>query len=215
MNPQSFLTNILQSPDYNIPIEANYSIYIEGIKTISANLSANSEAIADNKLTIKEKFADKIITEKEVFFATSVNLPGESTASGRVGYAGENALYGGLLSAPILKGRQNLNNLDITFIETNDSFLDYLIRPWVVAASQFGLFTRGAGSTQNFKSDIEVTFYDKFNNDGQNTGAKIRKTIRFKDAVPLEVGGYEAAYGKTVGLRTTKTSWIYSTYEVK
>jgi len=112
-----------------------------------------------------------------------------------------------------LKGRQNLTNLDITFIETTDSFLDYFMRPWVVAASQFGLFTKRdkENSSQNFKTKIEIYFYDKLSPDG--TG--IRKRLLFNDAVPLEVGGYEASYGKTVGMRTTKTSWIYSTYEIK
>ena len=208
MNPQSFL-NKLQSKQYSIPIEANYSVIIYDIGRIAKNLTTNQDIITDKKI---EEYVFWPDIEQEMFLATSINLPGENMASGRVGYTGENTVYGGLLSGPVLKGRQNLTNLDITLIETTDSFVDYFMRPWVIAASQFGLFTkRDQNSSQNFKTKIEVLFYDKLSDDGLG----IRKRLLFNDAVPLEVGGYEASYGKTVGMRTTKTSWIYSTYEIK
>lgn len=208
MNPQSFL-NKLQSKQYSIPIEANYSVIIYDIGRIAKNLTTNQDIITDKKI---EEYVFWPDIEQEMFLATSINLPGENMASGRVGYTGENTVYGGLLSGPVLKGRQNLTNLDITLIETTDSFVDYFMRPWVIAASQFGLFTkRDQNSSQNFKTKIEVLFYDKLSDDGLG----IRKRLLFNDAVPLEVGGYEASYGKTVGIRTTKTSWIYSTYEIK
>lgn len=208
MNPQSFL-NKLQSKQYSIPIEANYSVIIYDFGRIAKNLTTNQDIITDKKI---EEYTFWPDIEEEMFLATSINLPGENMASGRVGYTGENTVYGGLLSGPVLKGRQNLTNLDITLIETTDSFVDYFMRPWVIAASQFGLFTkRDQNSSQNFKTKIEILFYDKLSSDGIG----IRKRLLFNDAVPLEVGGYEASYGKTVGMRTTKTSWIYSTYEIK
>lgn len=212
MKPQDFLTQVLQSPEYSIPIEANYSINMSNLEEIGAKLFRNRNIISDQKLLIRYELINRL--KDEVFLATSINLPGESVATGRVGFTGDNTIYGGLLSAPVLRGRQNLNNLDITFIETNDSLLDYFLRPWVVAASQFGLFSRRKNSPQNLKTEIMVTFFSKKTKNNDTTPAE-RKTLVFYDAVPVEVGGYEAAYGKSVGVRTTKTSWIYSYYQVK
>ena len=64
------------------------------------------------------------LTKAGIFFANSVTVPGESSSTARVGMAQVNNLFGGLLSAPILKGRADAANLDISFIETNMSFVD-------------------------------------------------------------------------------------------
>lgn len=215
MNPQLYLTNVLQSTDYNIPIEANYSVAMYDIARVAANLITNKDIISDNKLNIKQELGligNRFMGDTgELFLAASVNLPGENVSSGRVGYTGENTLYGGLLPGPVLKGRQNLDNLGIAFIETNKSFLDYFLRAWVVAASQFGLYSKqDPESTQNFKTTLEITFYDKIID-----GTTPRKIIKFNEAVPVDVKGYEAGYGKSTGIRTAQTSWIYSTYEIK
>jgi hypothetical protein len=213
MNPQTFLTQVLQNPGYSIPIEANFGVYMNDLLQVANNILNVRDIISDNNLAIKTD-AIRDIGESstgEVFFATSVNLPGEVVNSSRVGYTADNTVYGGLLSGPVLKGRRDPNNLEITFIETNESFLDYFLRPWIVAVSQYGLYTRGSASTQNFKTTLQIDFFDKT----YNTKTPVRKTLIFKDAAPVDVGGYEAAYGKSTGLRTNKTSWIYSTYTVK
>jgi len=213
MNPQAFLTQVLQDSRYSIPIEANFGVYMNDLQQVADNIVNVRDIISDNNLAIKIDTIKDIAksTTSEIFFATSVNLPGEMVNSSRVGYTVDNTVYGGLLSGPVLKGRKDPNNLEITFIETNESFLDYFLRPWIVAVSQYGLYTRGGASAQNFKTTLQIDFFDKT----YNTKTPVRKTLIFNNAAPVDVGGYEAAYGKSTGLRTNKTSWIYSTYTVK
>jgi len=220
MNPQEYLTQVLQKNTYSIPIEANYGVYIPNLVEIYRNIKNAEDKISDKNLEIKSEVIASIAESqtKEIFLATSINLPGENVSTSRVGYTVDNNGYGGLLSSPVLKGRRDTNNLEISFIETNISFLDYFIRPWVVAVSQFGLFSKNTNiitaSLQNFKTQLEVKFFEKeMSADGQNKPV-IRKTFLFNDAVPVEVGGYEAAYGKSVGMRTCKTTWTYSTYKI-
>ena len=213
LQTETFLNQVISDSALNIPIEANFVIGISNINSIINNLDANKDIVSDSKLYVNVDF-NTLELEDDMFFATGVNLPGESILSGRAGYSTDNSLYGGLLSGPILKGRKDTNNLEITFIETNVSFIDYVLRPWTVTAAQFGLFARSGASKQNFKTNISVSFLDKNNS---NTGdSKIRKNLLFVNAVPTEVGGFEASYGaeKSTGLRTVKTSWIYSTYKV-
>ena len=66
-------------------------------------------------------------------FATSINIPGETAEINQIGFDN-----GGRLRDPIMSYRSPLQALSISFLETNLSFIDHLIRPWVVLASHRG-----------------------------------------------------------------------------
>ena len=160
-------------------------------------------------------WAQDYSVQKTVLFANGVTIPGDGSTSARVGADG-NGLHGGLLTTPILKGRKDLTNLEITFLETNASFVDFVMRPWAVAVAQYGLFTRAPNDPQNFKTTITISYLRKDKSAGDNDDE--RKIIKFKDVAPIEVQGYETAYGATgkgVDMRTVKTVWTYSTYSIE
>jgi hypothetical protein len=213
LETETFLSSVISDPSLSIPIEANFVIGIANIHSIISNLNDQKNVVSDDKLNVNINF-NELELQDDVYFATGVTLPGETITSGRAGFSTDNSLYGGLLSGPILKGRTDTGNLKITFIETNASFIDYVLRPWTVTAAQFGLFARTPKSKQNFKTDITISFLDK--NSNSVGDSKIRKRLLFNKAVPTEVGGFSALYGtdKSTGLRTVETSWIYSTYTV-
>jgi len=215
----TFLTQVLSTPNFHIPLEANFIIGIENLDTIITNLDAAKDIISDSALQVYPDVwnGDQNLDVSDVYFANGVKVPGEGSSADRVGLNTNTTLAGGLISGPILKGRKNLANFEISFLETNTSFIDYVIRPWIVAVSQFGLFSRkssanlntqvGIKSTQDFKTDITIAFLDKTNSD------VIRKLITFHNAAPIDVASYDATYGK-VGMRTAAVTWTYSTYEV-
>ena len=211
---QDFLTQVLSDPALHIPIEANFVVSIEGISSIINNLENNLDIISDNALTVYNGTIwsqIKQLSDNDIFFANGITIPGEGSNSSRVGI--ENSTTGGLLTGPTLRGRKSLGNFEISFLETNSSFIDYVMRPWVVAAAQYGLFARGGNSSQNFKTRVTANYLDKTSNDPANP--IYRKTISFVNAVPVDVAGFESAYGNgKVGMRTAKTVWTYSTYEV-
>lgn len=213
---------ILSSPSFHIPVEANFVIGIKDISTITENIKNQLNTISGNKFTLKDfdtLLANPLFKE-ELFFATGVTLPGESISDGRVGFAAAGApVYGGLLSSPVLKGRKDLSNFQIALIETNQSFIDYVMRPWIVAVSHFGLFARDeqniAAQKQNFKTTVIVNYLDRTQIESEKD-SKIRKKVTFFNAAPLSVDGYETTYGnnKSTGVRFAKTTWTYSNYSV-
>jgi hypothetical protein len=212
VNTATFLTQVLSSPGYHIPVEANFVISIDGINELIKKLKTVEEEIADKNLLVDTNFND-ILDQNDVFFATYASIPGESVAPARVGFASVNSVYGGLLSGPILKGRRDLAELKIGFIETNRSIVDYILRPWAVAISQYGLFARSSDSSQNFKTNITISYLDKTAGDINNS-PRIRKRITFNNAAPTDIAGFRSEYGSRSETRITDTSWTYSTYKV-
>ena len=215
-NINQFLTDILSSPDFHIPIEANFVVSFDKLNQIINNLNINNlnSIIPDN--IIKTGDWNKVKDGYDIFFANGVTVPGETVNSSKAGFsAGGDGLYGGLLSGPVLTGRANLTNFEITFLETSQSFADQVIRPWIVNAAHYGLFARkDLRSIQNFKTDVTVAFKKNTSSDSGNPVN--RKIIVFKDAVPTSMEGYSANYGGSkVATRNIKTTWIYSTYEIR
>lgn len=208
--------DFLSNGNTSIPIEANFKITIDNLfENIITKLKNVENTISPTEgilkiINTKDIWVEgQYKTQETILFANGVTVPGESSTIARVGPNGD-GLHGGLLTAPILKGRKDLTNLEITFLETNVSFIDTIIRPWSVAVAQYGLFARAAESPQNFKTTVTVNYLNKVNN-------KIRKQITFKDAAPVEVQGYETAYGsggKGTEVRFAKTTWVYSTYSI-
>jgi hypothetical protein len=211
-NINQFLTTVLSSPDFHIPVEANFVVGIDRLTNVVDKLK-NSKLVPDNVIT-KDKWG--VLGSDDIFFANGVTIPGESVNASKAGFSsGGDGLYGGLLSGPILTGRANLTNLEITFLETNQSFADQVIRPWIINASHYGLFARdNIDSPQNFKTNITVQLLDK-RSSTSNDPEKIRKNILFKNAVPISVEPAALSYGGSkVGSRNVKTIWTYSQYEI-
>ena len=225
---QSFI-DFLSNENTHIPVEANFKIRISnlffadaGTIPVLAKLNNVQKQIAPNNGVLKVLVGNQNVwpqgayKQDTVLFANGVSVPGESVGVARAGMSAESGgLHGGLLSAPILKGRKDLSNLEITFIETNVSFIDTIIRPWSVATAQYGLFARSQNSLQNFKTTVTIDYLDKTGK--ANEDSETRKRITFSDAAPVEVASYETTYGstgKSTDIRSTKTSWVYSTYSI-
>jgi hypothetical protein len=151
-------------------------------------------------------------------FARTINVPGErlDTSGGPVVAGG-----GGLIFPSITTQRSAYTNLEISFLETNSSFVDIAIRPWCIAASYAGLVARKQG---NVKGSIRAIFYAKSDllQNGevgslgptlQNKKLAKRKIFTFNDVVPVTVNNQEYSYlGDAVHSRSTQ--FIYSSYTV-
>lgn len=215
-NTSQFLKSVLTSSNFRIPVEANFIISFDNLPQIISNLNTQQKNA--------KNIPDKIISTGDwgvvqdgydIFFANGVTIPGESVNSSKAGYSSTgDGLYGGLLSGPVLTGRTNLVNFEITFLETSQSFADQVIRPWIVNAAHYGLFARkDIKSPQNFKTNVIVAFKDS--TDPDSLSPINRKVIMYKDAVPVSVESFNISYGGSkVASRNIKTTWTYSTYEI-
>jgi hypothetical protein len=139
-------------------------------------------------------------------FAQEVNIPGET-----INISAEGLDYAGLLAPNTSKTRNKLEKLKVSFLETNASFCDLIIRPWLILVSHYGLVARAPNSPKN----VKCNFMDivQFAKSGPNTSATIRKLIRYYDVVPSSIGPSTISRAEE-GLKRRDVTFAYNGYSV-
>lgn len=101
-------------------------------------------------------------------------------------------------------------SLNITFKETDTSFTDLVIRPWVIIGAHYGMVARPEGDTRNAKSTVRILEYTR-----TNAGISMvpRKSYVFYNCMPYNVSEQTLDY-ETEKLQTFRTLWTYSNYTV-
>ena len=167
------------------------------------------------------------------YFARSVSVPGE-----RVDSISVNApSTGGLYFPPMLNKRQAPGSLRISFMETNASFVDLFLRPWVIMSSYLGSIGRNQ-TTSNYDNTlklgtVEAIYYSKNQKINSNNGSEfvavsqstsnqnyskdftpiVRKKFTFKGVSPLSLASQENTHtGETLTL--VPVDFIYDSYKV-
>jgi len=144
-------------------------------------------------------------------FASSVTIPNEAftVESAHV----ENNR--GFLPGVIAGGRNGeAPTLDLQFRETNTSFIDFVIRPWVILASHFGFVARNpddpAEALKNMKVNVHVMQYTRSR---AGVSQIPRKIWNFYNCVPFTVNEETLEYTEEK-LANFNTRWTYSNYTV-
>jgi hypothetical protein len=136
-------------------------------------------------------------------WAREVTLPGETIDAGNNGLE-----YGGFQAPATSNTRQKYGKVSITFLETNASFVDLIIRPWAIAVGYYGLVAR---TNINVKAkDLNIYMLAKT---GYGTPMGIRKIYNFQNVVPINVPNEEYSYLEE-GLRTSSIDFAYDNYSV-
>ena len=221
-DPESDLVifeQFLRDPETSIPLNSNFLISFAaasmplGIQTFNETATGDYEPKSWGLDIEKKKLIGNIESKYnyKCLFANGVNLPGESFGQKRVGMAdlfSDNS--GGLLSGVISTSREQKTALNISFLETNASFIDAVIRPWIVAATHYGLYARATDSPYNVKTDIVVLMFDH----KTNSKSVIRKKFTFFGCVPTSFGEQQITFGKA-DTTITSVSWLYSNYSIE
>jgi hypothetical protein len=132
-------------------------------------------------------------------FAQGVELVGEKTQINKEGYQ-----QSGLLFGYYANGRESLPTLRVTFLETNYSFTDYVLRPWSVLVGHLGL------KNSTLKNGITVFHLAK-----TPKGFILRKQFSFKGVVPTSIDSEQYTYeGSTIIQRQVEFAFVnYSLQE--
>jgi hypothetical protein len=138
-------------------------------------------------------------------FARQVVLPSETIEASNQGLE-----YGGFLPPATANTRSKYEPLSITMLETNASFLDFIIRPWILMVGYNGLIARSQDSPKNVKAEIDVVMYAKT---GYGNAMGIRKVYKFYNAAPISLGGETYSYNEE-GLRYSDVKFVYDKYAV-
>jgi len=158
-----------------------------------------------NKL-ISDTFQYSLDSMVGCAFAKQVNTPRESLAAQNRGLS-----YGGYMAPATSDTRASYDNLTIDFLETNGSFVDFFIRPWLILSSYYGLVARGVDSPKNVKcGQVDVFFYAKT---GPYTSMVPRKIFSYKNVVPINVG-QETYSHQADALKIQKVNFVYDKYSI-
>lgn len=163
-------------------------------------------------------------------FAQSVAIPGESVNYTFTPPSGDST--GGLIGFPYFATRQPFTPLSITYRETNVSFIDFVLRPWMIMASHMGLTERHPGAGMGVKADIYVIQFARAGaaleskpNPVQPEASVVsehlenvvplipRKIWRFVDCVPTRVPPSDHSYSEST-IEAKSIEFIYKNYEV-
>lgn len=114
-------------------------------------------------------------------FANSITIPGDGMNVSKIGPDGS-----GLIKGNISSGRQDMENLTISFLDTNMSFTDYNLRPWTIYASHKSL------KNSSVKTTIIILQLAKA---GVGKMLIPRAIWTFHDACPVKISSQEWNYG--------------------
>ena len=179
----------------DIPLKFLWAIDIYGVDSDNIN-SINDyyeKRRNDEWITPEAASIDSFSSNNFGFLlAQNVNFPQDSFNVGNLEVGNGGFLPG--YYGDVRSGYGGTNNLGITFLETNTDFVDYFVRPWIIAASHKGLIDDGDTST-NIKCTIEAYLFSRDSNSSTssvnfaNRKLKVRKHFTFHNAVPFQAEG--------------------------
>jgi hypothetical protein len=142
---------------------------------------------------------------KGCMFVQAVQIPGESNQANPEGLQ-----QNGFIRTTTGNGRDAFQNLQIVFLETNVSFVDNLVRPWVIATAHLGMIARRG--PENYRCNISVY---KLGTISQDKPPFVLQKYTFFGACPISVSGEEYNYTQTSNPVNRETTFIYHYYNME
>jgi len=142
---------------------------------------------------------------KGCLFAQSVQIPGESSVANP-----EGVQTNGFIRSFSGGGRNSFSALQISFLETNVSFVENVIRPWTIATAHLGLIARSGDD--NYRGIITIYKLGVITND---TTPYVACKYTFYGVCPVEVSGDEYGYTAFNSPSIRTASFIYHYYTIE
>ena len=146
-------------------------------------------------------------------FAQGVKLPTESMDFEHATVQNNRGFLPGLVAGSRTKYS---SPLILQFLETNTSFIDFVIRPWLQLAAHTGFAARrgdvnGKVDDFNVKTTIHVMQYTRTYH---NISMVPRKVWTFYNCVPVTVNSEELTYDDEA-VAILDTQWVFTNYNVQ
>ena len=101
--------------------------------------------------------------------------------------------------------------LTLSFLETNTSFVDFVLRPWTILASHYGLVRR-KDERFNITCNIILMYYAKTY---QNVSMIPRKIFRYYNCVPTTITQQQVDYVEKNETTSFDVNFAYTNYTVE
>jgi len=201
-----------------VPLNSQWVILIDYYpRAISTEIIQSLEYTDGGKKGWDISRASKILTSHfyqkvlGCIFAQGVNLPQESYDVESAPIENNRGFVPGILGSK--RTSYQTQPLTITFLETNTSFLDMVIRPWIILASHYGYVARPAGPNdmRHIKCNLTVLQYTR---SYQKVSQIPRKVWTFYNCVPYQMSNESITYSPDTEFEKYETQWAYSNYTV-
>lgn len=197
-----FLDSFLSSPNAKIPRQGQWILTFDKIPKPAIKKAIKYEPgstwAIESALTAA---LNKNYTESQgCLFAQAVEIPGESTATNPEGLQ-----TNGFIRSTVGAGREVFEQLKIVFLETNVSFVDNVIRPWVIATSHLGLIARDGDD--NYRTDATI-----FKLGNTANGPILLQKFNFFGVCPINVSGMELNYSSSNSPINRNATFLYHYY---
>lgn len=134
----------------------------DDINNFTKFMSASESELYYNLLNLTSESKEGVPISDFIHFilANKITIPEEKMVLQTTQSINQNDA-GGLIFSRIGGGRFNevMRSVDITFLDTNKEFTDYIIKPWIIASAHRGLIE--TSQLPNLKCNIEATFFAK------------------------------------------------------
>ena len=204
-----FLSEILGNPASSLPKGAQWAVEFEKFPAVIKRVAEFENATWNISAAFDAITTASIQKTKGCLLAHAVSVPGDSFAA-----TNEGTQYGGLLRPTINSGGRNSENLTISFIDTNVSFVENVMRPWVIVTAHLGMIAypeTGEGSELQYRTN--VTFY-QIGVTSPNLPPYVRHKITYYGVCPLNVGSEEYNYGATTAPQIRQVQFAYNYYTI-
>lgn len=200
-----------------IPLKTQWLVLIQGYPAaLTTTTLQQLERIEGNNQNYNIDTAVRLLKSYPLnkvvgcIFAQGVGIPENEINSNL--YT-ENGIGRGFLNGLVSSGRGNYDSgLQINFMETNTSFVDFVIRPWIILADHYGFVARPPGE-QNKDVSTTITIL-QYTRSYQKLSMIPRKIWTFYNCYPTTVGSREMVY-ENEAMDTFPVTWKYSNYAIQ
>ena len=212
---QSWLTSIpLQTQWIAIIDSFPYALRTSIIQGLERTDGAKKGFDIDQAKTLLTSFPfQKVIG---CIFAQGAQIPSEGYGVESVAIENNRGFIPGVIAGP--RESYASNQLGLTFLETNTSFTDFVLRPWSILASHYGYVARQGDTPTskdllNIKSNITLLCYTR---SYQNISQIPRKVFTFYNCVPVKIQNINLNYGdEPTTAPVSQTFFTYTNYTVQ
>jgi hypothetical protein len=203
--PGKFLSNFLSNPGTSIPKGAQWAVYFDDLKRI---LRTVEQAYKGEPRVWNTKEAGKILASPQFqqshgcLFCQAIDLPGEGMTPVAEGIK-SNAFIRSYIGA----GRNDFPIMRMSFLETNVSFADSLLRGWALATAKFGMIARTGN--KNYRTNL--TCYKFSMGPGK---PHISQTMRFEGICCISLSNEESNYDAMTSITRRDAQFIYNSYSI-
>lgn len=199
----------------SIPLRTQYIIFFDTFPVgLNSNIIRELEPTDGAKRDFDISRAKAFLTAypfqgiNGCIFAQGVNIP-DDTLQTAVAPIDNNR---GFIPGRISGNRDAFAPLTLEFRETNTSFIDSVIRPWVILASHAGLVARDDNNKPELDPRCNITIV-QYTRSFQGVSQIPRKVWHYYNCVPTGVSSRNLTYDAE-SMEQYQTTWTYSHYGV-